>query len=146
MMGFLAPWLLAGLAAGVLLLALVFANPFLRRSSAASSDRLLLVAVDNSFSMRAGTRLEDAKRGALEVLATRKPSQRAQVMVLGGELQVLTQPIKDAGALRATVESIQPGDSHGNFGELGRGMKAMVETVHTPVDLHLFSDMQASNM
>ena len=130
----------------MLLLALVFANPFLRRSSAAVSDRLLLIAIDNSFSMRAGTRLEDAKQGALEVLAARKASQRAQVMVLGGELQVLTQPIKDAGALRAAVESIQPGDSHGNFGELGRGMRAMVETVHTPVDLHLFSDMQTSNM
>ena len=130
----------------VLLLALVFANPFLRRSSAAASDRLLVVAVDNSFSMRAGTRLEDAKRGALEVLATRKPSQRAQVMALSGELQVLTQPIKDAGALKAAVESVQPGDSRSNFGELGRGMRALTEAIHTPVDLHLFSDMQASNM
>jgi hypothetical protein len=128
------------------LLALVFANPFVRRSSAAANDRLMLVTVDNSFSMRAGTRLADAKREALEVLATRRPSQRAQVMVLGGELQVLTQPIQDAGALRAAVENIQPGDSHGNFGELGRGMRALTETVHTPVDLHLFSDMQASNM
>ena len=130
----------------VLLLALVFANPFLRRSSAAASDRLLVVVVDNSFSMRAGTRLEGAKRGALDVLATRKPSQRAQVMELSGELQVLTQPIKDAGALKAAVESIQPSDSRSNFGELGRGMRALTETVHTPVDLHLFSDMQASNM
>ena len=130
----------------VLLLALVFANPFLRRSSAAASDRLLLVVVDNSFSMRAGTRLEDAKRGALDVLATRKPSQRAQVLVLSGELQVLTQPIKDSGALKSAVESIQPGDSRSNFGELGRGMRALTETVHTPVDLHLFSDMQVSNM
>ncbi|RSL15532.1 putative membrane protein (TIGR02226 family) [Edaphobacter aggregans] len=130
----------------VLLLALVFANPFLRRSSAVASDRLLVVVVDNSFSMRAGTRLDDAKRGALDVLATRKPSQRAQVMVLSDELQVLTQPIKDAGALKAAVESIQPGDSRSNFGELGRGMRALTETVHTPVDLHLFSDMQASNM
>jgi hypothetical protein len=130
----------------LLLLALVFANPFLRRSSAAVSDRLLLVAIDNSFSMRAGTRLADAKREALEVLATRRLSQRAQVMTLGGELQVLTQPIQDAAALRAAVEGIQPGDSHGNFGELGRGLRALAETVHTPVDLHLFSDMQASNM
>jgi hypothetical protein len=130
----------------MLLLALAFANPFLRRSSAAANDRLLLVAIDNSFSMRAGTRLADAKRDALDVLAKRKPSQPAQVMALGGELQVLTQPIKDAGALKASVESIQPGDSHGNFGELGRGMRAMVETVHTPIELHLFSDMQASNM
>jgi hypothetical protein len=130
----------------VLLLALVFANPFLQRSSASASDRLLLVTIDNSFSMRAGTRLQDAKREALEVLATRKPSQPAQVMALGGELQVLTQPIKDAGALRAAVENIQPGDSHGNFGELGRGMRALAETVHTPMELHLFSDLQVSNM
>jgi Aerotolerance regulator N-terminal/von Willebrand factor type A domain len=130
----------------LLLLALAFANPFLRRSSAAANDRFLLVAIDNSFSMRAGTRLADAKRGALEVLATRRSSQPAQVMVLGGQLQVLTQPLKDAGALRAVVENIQAGDSHGNFGELGRGMRALAETVHTPVELHLFSDMQASNM
>jgi Aerotolerance regulator N-terminal/von Willebrand factor type A domain len=130
----------------ILLLALVFANPFLRRSSAAANDRLLLVAIDNSFSMRAGTRLADAKRDALNVLAKRKPSQPAQVMALRGELHVLTQPIKDAGALKAAVEGIQPGDAYGNFGELGRGMRAMVETVHTPIELHLFSDMQASNM
>jgi hypothetical protein len=130
----------------VLLLALAFANPFLRRSAAAASDRLMVVAIDNSFSMRAGTRLEDAKREALEVLAKRKPSQRAQVMALGGELEVLTQPIQDSGALRAAVEAIQPSDSHSNFGELGRGMRALVETVHTPVDLHLLSDMQGSNV
>jgi hypothetical protein len=130
----------------VVLLALVFANPFVRRSAASANDRLMVIVVDNSFSMRAGTRLEDAKREALEMLATRRPSQRAQVMSLGGALQVLTQAIQDSGALKAAVENIQPGDSHGNFGELGRGMRALTETVHTPVDLHLFSDMQASNM
>ena len=42
--------------------------------------------------------------------------------------------------------TIQPGDGHGNFGELGRGMRAMAESVHTPIELHLFSDMQSSNM
>jgi Aerotolerance regulator N-terminal/von Willebrand factor type A domain len=130
----------------LLLLTLAFANPFLRRSSAAASDRLLMVAIDNSFSMRAGTRLTDAKRNALAVLTTRRPSQRAQVMVLGGELQILTQPIQDSAALQSAVEGIQPGDSHGNFGKLGRGMRALAETVHTPIELHLFSDMQASNL
>ena len=48
--------------------------------------------------------------------------------------------------LRAAVEGIGPGDGHGNFGELGRGMRAMAETVHTPMELDLFSDMQESNM
>ena len=130
----------------LLLLALVFAQPFIRRSAAAASDKLLVVAVDDSFSMKAGTRLADAKREALDTLATRHSSQRAQVMVLAGELQVLTQAIQDDGMLKAAVTAIQPGDSHGNFGELGRGMRALAETVHTPIELHVFSDMQESNM
>jgi len=130
----------------MLLLALVFAQPFVRRSSAAASEKLLVVAVDDSFSMRAGSRLEVAKQEALATLAMRKPSQRAQVMALAGELQVLTQPIQDDGQLKAAVSGIQPTDSHGNFGELGRGMRALAETVHTPIELHVFSDMQQSNM
>ena len=130
----------------VLLLVLAFANPFLRRSAASASDTLLLVAVDNSYSMNAGTRFVDARKAAAGLLGTRRLSQRAQVLALGGQLQVLTQPIQDSAALHTAVEGIQPGDSHGNFGELGRGMRAMAETVHTPIELHLFSDMQTSNM
>ena len=130
----------------MLLLALVFAQPFLRRSAAAASDKLLVVAVDDSFSMRAGDRLADAKQEALATLATRRPSQKAQVMLLAGELQVLTQAVQDDGQLKAAVASIQPGDSHANYGELGRGMRALAETVHTPIELHLFSDMQQANM
>jgi hypothetical protein len=135
----------------VLLLALAFAQPFVRRSKAVASHKLLVVAVDDSFSMRAGagagtTRLADAKRQALEVLATRHGSQRAQVMVLAGTLQVMTQAIEVDGQLKAAVSAIQPGDSHANFGELGRGMRALAESVHTPIELHLFSDMQEASM
>ena len=130
----------------LLALAFAFAQPFLRRSQAAARDKLLVVGVDDSFSMRAGTRLSDAKQQALATLATRHSGQRAQVMVLGGELQVMTQAIEDDGALKAAITAIQPGDSHANFGELGRGMRALAETVHTPIELHLFSDMQGSNM
>jgi hypothetical protein len=130
----------------LLLLALVFANPFIRRARAFSGDRLLVVAVDNSFSMRAGSRLDDARRGAMQLLGSRRTTQRAQIMALGNEVQLLTQPIEDAGALKAAIQSIQPSDSHGNFGELGRGMRALAETTKTPIELDLFSDMQSSNM
>src|SRR5581483_10635368 len=47
----------------LLLLILAFANPFVNRNPAAlAANRLVLLVVDNSFSMRAGTRLEDAKQ------------------------------------------------------------------------------------
>src|SRR6204780_2931244 len=130
----------------LLLLVLAFANPFIHLAGAGAEGTLLLVAVDNSFSMKAGNRFADAKQGALKLLASRPRAQRAAVMALGGRLAVLTQPIQDEGALRSAVESIQPGDSRANLGELAHGVRALVETVRTPVELHLFSDMQKTGM
>ncbi len=130
----------------VLLLVLAFANPFIRLASHGANSKLLLVVVDDSFSMKAGSRFADAKQAALQVLASRPKSQRAEVMALGGRLAVLTQPIQDGAALRSAVESIQPGDSRANLGELAHGVRALAETVRTPVELHLFSDMQKTGM
>src|ERR1700677_2382031 len=130
----------------LLLLILAFANPFINRNTATlSSDRLVLLVVDNSFSMRAGTRLADAKDAAMRVLAG-KGSARAQVAAFGSQMRLMTQPIEDQSALRAAVQAIQPGDGHGNFGELSRAVRAMAESVHTPIELHLFSDMQRGDL
>jgi len=128
------------------LLILAFANPFINRNAAAfASNRLVLLIIDNSFSMRAGTRLADAKDAAITVLSGKGPA-RAQVAAFGSQLRLMTQPIEDQSALRAAVLAIQPGDGHGNFGELARAVRAMAESVHTPIELHLFSDMQRSEL
>src|SRR5271157_874272 len=130
----------------LLLLILAFANPFINRNAAAlSSDRLVLLVVDNSFSMRAGTRLADAKDAAISVLSG-KGSARAQVAAFGSQLRFMTQPIEDQSALRAAVQAIQPGDGHGNFGELSRAVRAMADSIHTPIELHVFSDMQRGSL
>ena len=130
----------------LLLVVLAFANPFMRRPAADANGRLLLIVLDNSFSMRAGTRFADAKQQALAQLAAKPHSQKAQVMALGGQLQVLTQPIADGAQLRSALESIQPGDGHANFGELGRSRPCAGRDVRRPIDLHLFSDMQRTAM
>jgi hypothetical protein len=135
----------------LLLLILAFANPFINRNAATlSSERLVLLVVDNSFSMRAGTRLADAKEAAMSVLSG-KGGARAQVAAFGSQLRLMTQPALtqttgDQSALRAAVQAIQPGDGHGNFGELARAVRAMAESVHTPIELHLFSDMQRGDL
>jgi hypothetical protein len=130
----------------LLLLILAFANPFVNRNTAAlSSARLVLLVVDNSFSMRAGTRLADAQDAAMRVLAG-KGAARAQVAAFGSQLRFMTQPLEDQSALRAAVQAIQPGDSHGNLGELARAVRAMAESVHTPIELHLFSDFQRGEL
>src|SRR5579863_6663845 len=54
----------------LLLVIFAFANPFINRNAATlSGNRLVLLVVDNSFSMRAGTRLADAKAAAVTVLS-----------------------------------------------------------------------------
>jgi hypothetical protein len=130
----------------LVLLILAFANPFFNRNATAlASNRLVLLVVDNSFSMRAGTRLADAKDAAISVLSG-KGAARAQVAAFGSQLRFMTQPIEDQPALRAAVQAIQPGDGHGNFGELARAVRALAESVHTPIELHLFSDMQRGQL
>src|SRR3954463_672124 len=54
----------------VLLLALLFANPFITRAvdPKAEGKKLMILAIDNSFSMRAGDRFTTAKQQALDAL------------------------------------------------------------------------------
>ena len=130
----------------VLLAILAFANPFINRNAAAlSSNRLVLLVIDNSFSMRAGTRLADAKAAAVRILAA-NGAARAQVAAFGSQLQLMTQMIDDQSSLRAAVQAIQPGDGHGNFAELARAVRGMAGSLRTPIELHLFSDMQRSEL
>ena len=141
-------WLLLALRlAVVLLLVLAFAEPYVDRFLVgAAPDKLELVVVDNSFSMRAGTRLADAKRAAAAFLSERSLRDRAQVVASGAQVHLLTQATQDAGTLRAAVDSIQPSDSRGSFGVLTSAVRSIAENEHVPIGLHLFSDLQKTNM
>ena len=61
---------------------------------------LLLIVLDHSFSMRAGSRFADAKRRRLQCWLEASLAPMAQVMALGGQLAVLTQPISGRAQLR----------------------------------------------
>src|SRR5712671_5823617 len=77
----------------LVLLVLAFANPFVNRAAATSAaNNLLVLAIDNSVSMRAGSRLADATREAISVLDSHRSADRIQVGALGSQLQMLTQP------------------------------------------------------
>ena len=67
-------------------------------------------------------------------------------MALGSQVQVLTQASLDPAALRTAVETVQPGDSRSNYGEVSRAVRSLAETVPTPIELHFFSDMQKTAM
>jgi hypothetical protein len=127
----------------LILLALLFANPFIKRDpSAVDGKKVLVIAVDHSFSMRAADRLSKAKDQALSLIAGLKPGDQAQVLALGGTVQALTQLISDQGELRVAVQSIQPSDSRASFGELARYLRTLSESTHLPLEVHLVSDLQ----
>jgi Aerotolerance regulator N-terminal/von Willebrand factor type A domain len=126
----------------VVLIVFAFADPFLRRPETGAKGRLHLIVLDKSFSMRQGTRFKEAKQQAREVLAAKPKGDNAQIIALGGQVEILTQPISNGEQLRTMLESIQPGDGHASFGELARAVRTLSETVREPIDLHLFSDMQ----
>ena len=131
----------------LVLLALAFANPFVNRAAAKSAaSSLLVLAVDNSVSMRAGSRLADAKREAMSVIDSHRTAERIQVGALGSELHLLTQPAQDQLTQRAAIASVEPGDSRGSFAEFARAVHLMADAVQTPIELHLFSDLQRSKM
>ncbi len=128
----------------LLLVVVAFANPFLRRAATNTRGSLLLVVLDNSFSMRAADSFTEAKQHAVAMVTAKRPAQRAQIIALGGQVQVLTQPTSDTAQLRTAIDSLQQGDGHGSFAELARAIASFAEADRGPIDLHLFSDLQRS--
>ena len=135
----------------LVLLALLFAGPYINRLTAkGAGKKLVVVAVDRSFSMRTkegtSTRLDDAKAEALNVLSKLPPGQPAQVVALGDTLQAMTQQTTDPGELRGAVSAIKESDARASFGELSRYLRTLTESTKTPLDVHLVSDLQKSGM
>jgi hypothetical protein len=135
----------------LVLLALLFANPFIRRNTPkGNGEKIVVVAVDRSFSMRTkeGTmsRLDQAKAEALNVLSKLAPGQKAQVVALADTLQAMTQQTTDPGELRGAVSAIKESDARASFGELARYLRTLSESTKTPLEVHLISDLQKSGM
>ncbi len=132
----------------LILIAIAFARPFINSSTVASAQggKNLALAFDDSFSMRQGDRLAQAKRAALSTIDAMRTEDRAQLFLLGGTTRILTEMTGDKPALRAAVESIEPSDSAASFAELSRMLRSMAQSQHGPVEAHLFSDMQKSSL
>ena len=131
----------------LILLALAFANPFVSRTGASvGGRRMLILAVDNSFSMRYDDHLDRAKQQALSAASSLAGGERGQVLALGSRVHFMTQPVDDPNALKAAIQSIQPSDERSSYGELARALRTIEQSAKLPLDVHLFSDMQKSSL
>ena len=132
----------------IILLVLAFARPFIPSSAIASAHgaRTLALCIDDSYSMKQGGRLEQVKQDALKVIAGMGVADRAQVLAFGGPTRVLTDMINDKEALKAAVSDIHQTDMASSYAEVARALRSIVEAVKSPLEAHLFSDMQQSSM
>jgi hypothetical protein len=129
----------------IILLALLFANPFVyRRTAAAGGRKLVLVAVDRSFSMRYSNHLEKAKEQALGVLPG--GGDKAQIIGISNRVELLSEVTSDRGTLTNSIRTITAGDAASSYGEFARFLRGLPKSVGMPVEAHFFTDAQKSSM
>jgi hypothetical protein len=139
--------LLALRVALLILLALAFANPFVNRTTAATTRRkLTVIAIDRSFSMRYSDNMQRAKAEANRLLDALRGRDLAQVIAMDSHVEALTQPETDKNMLRAAVDSIQADDAASSFGEFVRALRVIDRTTSMRLDVHFMSDMQQTAM
>jgi hypothetical protein len=116
----------------VLLLVLAFAHPYVRRAVLGGSraNEIAVVAVDNSMSMRGGTKLSQAKNQAKSVIDGLRGGQKAQVMAFGSRVQVMSE--------------VTDGDARTSYAELSRTVRSIAASLKLPMALEMFSDLQQS--
>lgn len=132
----------------VLLLALLFANPFLTRTvdPKAEGKKLRVFAIDNSFSMRTGDRFAAAKQQALDALSGLRGGDLGQVVSFSTQVNMLTQQTEDPAELRSAIQSVTQGDGRSGYAELSQMLRSTAQSSRTPVEVHIFSDMQKTSL
>jgi len=142
-------WLLFLLRALLLILLVVaFAGPYITGGAlpGGGGRKLVIVAIDNSFSMRQGNRFERAREGALSLLSRLTSADQAQVLAFAQEVQLMGEPTSDQAALRGAVAAIKPGDARSSYGDLVRALRSIAQSARLPIEVHLFSDLQKSSL
>ena len=131
----------------VALLIFAFARPYLPFTSvaAAHGGRVIAILLDDSFSMRQGNRFSRARQDALSIVDGMGASDRAQVIAFGGPTRLLTNLTGDKSILIAAVNALEPGDGASSYAEVARAIRSLTQTAKSPVEAHLFSDMQKTS-
>lgn len=131
----------------VLLLVLAFARPYLSSAVApgAVSGKRVVIALDNSFSMRLGDHFARAKKDALDLVQGLGDADRGQVITFGGAAKLVTEMTGDKQALRGAIEALEAGDDASSYSELSRVLRSTAETLKTDITAEVFTDLQKSS-
>jgi Aerotolerance regulator N-terminal len=129
------------------LLALGFAQPFIRHATPIGSGRkMLVIALDRSFSIRYKGHLEEAKAKAQQWLAAAPSGQTVTVLAVDSRIETVSQPSADHTAAKTAIVSIEATDRASSFGEFARALKILASNTGSALDVRFVSDMQQTSM
>jgi hypothetical protein len=130
------------------LLALAFAHPYISQTILphSRSGEITVLAIDNSLSMQAAGRMAEAKQMAKAAIGRLHPGERGQVLAFGSRVAAMSEVSDDHSTLDAGVDAIQASDARTSFAELARSLRSISQSLHLPLRVVLYSDMQQSGM
>jgi len=141
--------LLATRLALLILLVLALAGPQWPRNADAGAQadaRLHLLVLDTSLSMQRAGVWAQAQQQARSLLDGLRSADRVLLAAADHQVRVLQPAVfgNDAGALRASLRDLQPGQSRLDYGNLMGAAASLSEGSGQPVVLHVITDLQAS--
>ncbi len=129
----------------LLLIALAFAQPYLSRPPAIlnAANTLNIIVIDNSFSMREGERLANARREANSALPM---TSQAQIWSMGSHVSFLSPITKDRGELTGAITSVGATDEKSSYAELARALRDAARSNARPLKITFITDAQRTAM
>jgi len=129
------------------LLCFLFAQPWLQaQNDASNAEAVQLIIVDNSFSMRAGDRWQQAKSELDTVLQAIPDKDAVQLFSFAGQLRARTEVTSDRAALLNALTLIEPGYEAADYGELMRYLNKVASEIDMPVSATFITDAQRANL
>jgi uncharacterized membrane protein len=135
--------------AGLLLLILAFSRPYFTSKTAApiqrSSNRSIVILLDNSFSLRSGDRFEKARDQATKLVRGLDRGDTAQIVTFSDTAQVLNNTRSDRGTLQTLIRGLKPSFRKTNYGQAFKLASQLLASAPNEVrEIHWISDFQAS--
>ena len=132
----------------IALIVLAFTQPYVTEKALplTRSGQITVMAIDNSLSMRAGGRLNQAKQMAKAAVSRLGPGERGQILAFGSRVQVMSEITDDHAPLNAGIDAIDASDARTSFAELARSLRSISQTTRLPLEVNLYSDMQQTGM
>ena len=139
--------LLAARLALLILLVLAFAQPFFNQAVPVSSGkRLLVIAIDRSFSMRAHGHFSQAQAAAQRSLDSASSALPVTVLAVDSLVETLAAPPIGKKPAHAAIASATSVDRASSFGEFARSLRVLAQNTGMQLDVHFFSDLQATSV